>query len=99
MTDTERWLPEKNPRAHELTREGWPWFGDEMELLINASNLWKGGENAAGDGTSWQMVCNLTKSRLGGVGVGVVGDRVVVVTICRDCVGAEKNNSAIGGDG
>ncbi|MBX7209396.1 MAG: hypothetical protein K1X78_13845 [Verrucomicrobiaceae bacterium] len=67
---TDRWLPEKNPKAHELTREGWPWFGDEMELLVNASNQWKGDENAAGNGSSWQMVCNLTKSRLGGVGAG-----------------------------
>lgn len=67
---TERWLPEKNPQAHELTRAGWPWFGDEMEILINATNTWKADESAAGDGTSWQMVCNLTKSRLGGVGVG-----------------------------
>jgi solute:Na+ symporter, SSS family len=41
-----------------------------MELLINASNQWKGQEGAAGDGSSWQMVCNLTKSRKGGVGVG-----------------------------
>lgn len=68
--DTPRWLPEKNPKAHELSREGWPWFGDEMELLINASNSWRGDENAAGSGSSWQMVCNLTKSRLGGVGTG-----------------------------
>lgn len=68
--DTPRWLPEKNPKAHELTREGWPWFGDEMELLINATNSWKADENAAGDGSAWQMVCNLTKSRLGGVGQG-----------------------------
>lgn len=68
--DTERWLPEKNPQAHELTPEGWPWFGDEMELLINASHTWAGDENARGDGQSWQMVCNLTKSRLGGVGIG-----------------------------
>lgn len=67
---TDRWLPEKNPQAHELTRTGWPWFGDEMELLINATNTWKADESAAGDGTSWQMVCNLTKSRLGDVGVG-----------------------------
>lgn len=67
---TDRWLPEKNPKAHELTRDGWPWFGDEMELLINATNTWRGDENAAGDGTSWQMVCNLTKSRVGGIGVG-----------------------------
>lgn len=68
--DTKRWLPEKNPKAHELTREGYPWFGDEMELLINAANAWSGDEDAAGDGSSWQMVCNVTKSRLGGIGVG-----------------------------
>ncbi|MCC6857997.1 MAG: hypothetical protein IT158_05540 [Bryobacterales bacterium] len=68
--DTPRWLPDKNPRAHELSREGFPWFGDEMELLINATNRWTGREGAAGDGTSWQMVCNLTKSRKGGVGKG-----------------------------
>lgn len=68
--DTERWLPERNLKAHELTPEGWPWFGDEMELLINATNRWTGNESAAGDGTSWQMVCNLTKSRLGGIGTG-----------------------------
>ncbi len=68
--DTPRWLPPANPKAHELTREGFPWFGDEMELLINASNHWTGNENAAGDGSSWQMVCNLTKSRKGGIGKG-----------------------------
>ena len=68
--DTPRWLPERNPKAHELTPDGWPWFGDEMELLINATNKWTGNEGAAGDGSSWQMVCNLTKSRLGGVGTG-----------------------------
>ena len=66
--DTPRWLPDQNPKVHELTRQGFPWFGDEMELLINATNRWKGDEQSAGDGTSWQMVCNLTKSRLGGVG-------------------------------
>ena len=68
--DTPRWLPKENPKAHELTREGYPWFGDEMELLINATNKWEGNEGARGDGTSWQMVCNLTKSRLGGIGKG-----------------------------
>ncbi|MFN7919515.1 MAG: hypothetical protein U0Q16_05425 [Bryobacteraceae bacterium] len=66
--DTPRWLPAENPKTHELTREGFPWFGDEMELLINASNKWTGDEGAAGNGSSWQMVCNLTKSRKGGVG-------------------------------
>ena len=65
-----RWLPQEFPRAHELTREGFPWLGDEMELLINASNTWGEDDSADGDGASWQMVCNLTKSRLGGIGVG-----------------------------
>lgn len=68
--DTPRWLPDENPKAHDLTRDGFPWFGDEMELLINATNKWAGGEQAAGDGSSWQMVCNLTKSRKGGIGSG-----------------------------
>jgi solute:Na+ symporter, SSS family len=68
--DTPRWLPDENPKAHELTRAGFPWFGDEMELLINASNHWSGDEQAAGNGLSWQMVCNLTKSRKGGIGKG-----------------------------
>jgi SSS family solute:Na+ symporter len=63
--DTDRWLPKENAKAHELTREGFPWFGDEMELLINASNKWTGDENSNGTGAAWQMVCNLTKSRLG----------------------------------
>ncbi|MBI3208730.1 MAG: hypothetical protein HYZ37_07495 [Candidatus Solibacter usitatus] len=68
--DTPRWLPANNSKAHELTRDGYPWFGDEMEILINATNKWKADESVAGNGQSWQMVCNLTKSRLGGVGVG-----------------------------
>src|ERR1035438_833867 len=59
--DTPRWLPKENPKAHELTPEGYPWFGDEMELLSNATNQRIGNEGAAGNGSSWQMVCNLTK--------------------------------------
>ena len=68
--DIPRWLPDENPLAHELSARGFPWFGDEMEILLNASNEWKENEGARGNGTSWQMVANLTKSRLGGVGVG-----------------------------
>jgi SSS family solute:Na+ symporter len=68
--DTPRWLPPNNARAHDLTPAGWPWFGDEIELLIHSGAPPKGAEGAAGDGSSWQMVCNLTKSRLGGVGRG-----------------------------
>jgi len=68
--DTPRWLPDDNPHGHELSRRGYPWFGDEMELLINAANHWTGNREATGDGSSWQMVCNLTKSRKGGIGTG-----------------------------
>lgn len=68
--DTDRWLPEENAKAHELSADGWPWFGDGIEILINAANQWEGDEEARGDAHSWQMVCNVTKSRLGGIGVG-----------------------------
>lgn len=70
--DTPRWLPDENPKAHELTREGYPWFGDEVEILMNCrpTGAEPKGVGVAGDGSSWQMVCNLTKSRLGGVGAG-----------------------------
>lgn len=72
--DTERWLPDVNPKAHELSRDGYPWFGDEMEILLNATDNPPHGTFAGspvdGNGHSWQMVCNLTKSRQGGVGVG-----------------------------
>jgi SSS family solute:Na+ symporter len=68
--DTPRWLPPNNAKAHELSREGWPWFGDEVEILLDSRRAGQGIEGAAGDGGSWQMVCNLTKSRLGGVGHG-----------------------------
>lgn len=70
--DTERWLPDENKDAHEPPPVGYPWFGDGIELLINASYQWrqKDGQVASGDGSSWQMVCNLTKSCLGGIGTG-----------------------------
>lgn len=70
--DIPRWLPDNNLKAHELSPQGWPWFGDEMEILVDARRAgnYKDGQGCAGDGSSWQMVCNLTKSRLGGVGVG-----------------------------
>ena len=70
--DIERWLPDDNPKAHELSPKGWPWFGDEAEILMYPQYQWNGRKPIAiaGDGSSWQMVCNLTKSRLGGIGVG-----------------------------
>lgn len=65
--ETERFLPDFNPKAHELTRDGFPWLGDEMEILLTTRNP---PEAVKGNGSSWQMVCNLTKSHAGGVGKG-----------------------------
>lgn len=68
--DGPRWCPRGNPGCAPLTQEGWPWFGDEVELLINGG----GREHApdrtvVGNASEWQMVCSLGKSRLGGIGV------------------------------
>jgi solute:Na+ symporter, SSS family len=81
--DTARWLPVENPKAHDFTRDSYPWFGDGVEVMINASNKWYDGNEAdidvnsmfgtiynAGNGSSWQMVCNFSKSRREGIGVG-----------------------------
>ncbi|MEP4889359.1 MAG: sodium/solute symporter [Aliiglaciecola sp.] len=70
--DTPRWLPAENEKAHELTREGFPWFGDGVEVLINAENQWskQDGQLNKGNGHSWQMVVSTHKSRLHGIGQG-----------------------------
>ncbi|OHB54035.1 MAG: hypothetical protein A2Y12_13050 [Planctomycetes bacterium GWF2_42_9] len=70
--DTPRWLPDENPNAHDFTLNFWPWFGDGVELCINADNMWSTKDNTynTGDGRSWQIVCNLTKSLIGGLGKG-----------------------------
>ena len=69
---TAPFLPGGNPSANNLTQQGWPWFGDELEILMNANRSWTStNETAAGiDGRQWQMVVNAEKSRLGGIGVG-----------------------------
>jgi SSS family solute:Na+ symporter len=70
--DTPRWLPQDKPHAHELTPRGYPWFGDGVELLVNADNRWDAADGVPnrGDSTSWQMVASTHKSRVGGVGRG-----------------------------
>ena len=70
--DIPRYLPERNADAHALTREGWPWYGDGVELLVNARYEWtpETDEIAAGTGASFMMVASNHKSLLGGVGVG-----------------------------
>ena len=65
------WTPAGNAAANNLTRTGWPWFGDEIELLLNAPNTWSSPEEApSGVPGVWQMAINAQKSRLGGMGVG-----------------------------
>ena len=69
--DTPAWLPAGNPSANNLTQSGWPWFGDEIEILLNSNT--PNPPHAAGiTGVPglWQMVINARKSRLGGIGVG-----------------------------
>ena len=33
--DGPRWCPRGNPACEPLTPEGWPWFGDGVEVLIS----------------------------------------------------------------
>ena len=69
--DGPRWCPAGNPACEQLTPQGWPWFGDGVEVLINAAGRQHAvpvASTVVGNSTQWQMVCSLTKSRLGGVG-------------------------------
>lgn len=70
--DTPRWLPDENALAHELSREGYPWFGDGIEWLMNPRYEWSRdpGQDVDGTGGSWQMVVNATKGWKEGVGRG-----------------------------
>jgi SSS family solute:Na+ symporter len=71
-SDTAAWLPAANPFADDMGPRypcpAWPWFGDELEVLINAPNIPSG--PVTGVPGVWQMVVNAHKSRLGGWGVG-----------------------------
>ena len=71
--DTDRWTPDENPdHVHDFTKKSFGWFGDGIELLINASYTWsqEDGVFNYGDARSWQVVCNHSKSLLGGIGKG-----------------------------
>ena len=69
--DVARWVPSGNPIADALNQSGWPWFGDEAEILLNPRGTWSAvNETAVGNGSSFQMVVNSGKSRLHGIGIG-----------------------------
>jgi SSS family solute:Na+ symporter len=68
---TSHWLPSANSFAENLTRSGFPWFGDEMEILINAPNTYTSPfDGVTGTPGVFQMVFNIHKSRLFGMGIG-----------------------------
>ena len=70
--DTPSWQPAGNPDARLLNRTGWPWFGDEVELLLDARP--RPTAAVAGTALSWQLVCSTIKSQRGGYGTpGVSG--------------------------
>ena len=70
-THTERWLPERNPDANSLIRgEGWPWFGDGLEIMMNPSYTWDETKKSVGDGTIWQTIVSTHKSFAGGLEYG-----------------------------
>jgi len=65
------WTPAGNPGANALNQSGWPWFGDESEVLYSAvPPAAAPNASVAGTPSAWQMVFNRAKSRLGGLGVG-----------------------------
>jgi SSS family solute:Na+ symporter len=69
--DTPRWVGAGSDSAtvHSLSATGWPWYGDGVELMVDAQNA-SSGSGPVGNGTSWKMVCSTHKSRLGGFTTG-----------------------------
>ena len=55
-------------------RSGWPWFGDEVEIIMDAQPLVSRkaapDASAVGNATQWQVVVNTIKSTYGGFGKG-----------------------------
>lgn len=66
--DTERWVSDNNPDANVLNyQQGWSWWGDGVEIMLNATYQWNGNETCSGDGFNWQIVCSSHKSTLHGL--------------------------------
>eukprot|EP00041_Stephanoeca_diplocostata_P025589 m.673117 g.673117 ORF g.673117 m.673117 type:complete len:1004 (+) comp22779_c0_seq1:150-3161(+) len=72
--DTPAWIPAGNPRANMVNRSGWSWFGDEIELIMDAqpaiSRATSPDASAIGNASQWQIVVNTIKSTYGGFGRG-----------------------------
>ncbi len=67
--DGERWKPA--PEADRFEEDGWPWFGDMIEILLypDLFNLGDPLIQCAGTPSSAQLIYNFSKSQTGGVGV------------------------------
>lgn len=64
--DIPRWTPNGSPKANSLTQaEDWPFWGDAIEIFLHTSNKFSPTQAVAGNGYSWNAVCNAQKSRLG----------------------------------
>ncbi len=69
--DIDRWVPDNKPTANAMNyKDGWPWFGDGVEIMMNSTYQWSGPQTCSGDAKSWQFVCSTHKSTLGGLGTG-----------------------------
>lgn len=56
------WLPRGNSLADAGNVTGWPWWGDDIEILLNgATPIVAPNQTVAGNASSWQMALNLHK--------------------------------------
>ena len=64
--DIPRWLPTENALANALDMTNdWPYWGDAIEIFLSTTNKFTPTQSTAGNGFSWNVVCNTHKSRLG----------------------------------
>ena len=66
-----QWTPPGNSAVDEFNASGWPWWGDDVELIINSLDTPSANCSVnctvSGNTHSWQMATNLHKRALNGV--------------------------------
>jgi len=69
--DISRWTPDGNPNINDLTLQNdVPFWGDAIEIFLYTSNTFTSKQEVAGNGYSWNSICNTHKSRLGQLNYG-----------------------------
>ena len=69
--DIPRWTPDGSANANSLRQsDDWPFWGDAIEIFLHTSNKFTPTQSVAGNGYSWNLVCNSQKSRLGQLNYG-----------------------------